>query len=139
MESSVYHEDFYDVSAYSECQVSFQFSAREMEDGDGFVLEYKKNGGGWKKAKEYIKGGIPDYNDKFYFRNLFEKEHTRTSYKGTTKIKTPRWEWNNRFYSDTVKLGDNMDTEKAQIRFRSRASGDNDFIYIDEVLFECRF
>ena len=112
------------MSAYSECQVNFTFSAREMEDGDGFVLEYRKDGGGWGKAKQYIKKDKEDSNDKFYFRNL-EKEETGI--------------WNHRFYSDTVKLGNNMDTEKAKIRFRSRASGDNDYIYIDNVLFECRF
>lgn len=108
VDSSVFHRSNHDVSGYSDLQVQFWYFPRSMGNGDGFVLEYSSNGGTtWSVAKTYKKG------------RDFE---------------------NGRFYSESVVFSEselNADlTTRGRIRFRCDASSDNDWIYIDEVLFQ---
>jgi hypothetical protein len=76
-------------------------------------LEYSSDGGSnWGMVKEYVHG-VDFENDSFYFESVDFVE---------------AFELNQASY--------NMNTTRAKIRFRCDASGNVDYVYIDEVAFQ---
>ncbi|MCL6296187.1 M14 family zinc carboxypeptidase, partial [Jejuia spongiicola] len=99
--SSITSETF-DLTTYSNTEISFYYYPNSMEAGEDFFLQFF-NGSTWQTIKTYTSG--TDFN-------------------------------NGSFYSDNISL-DNVTynfTGSAQFRFQCDASGNNDQIYIDQVI-----
>lgn len=94
----------YDLSAYSQLRISFEYYARSMESGENFFVEVN-DGSGWSVVADYVVNA--DFSN-----NTFNSASVTTDASG---------------------LGAN-----AQIRIRADASGNSDYIYVDEVVVEAQ-
>jgi len=124
-DSAVFHEQSYDVTAYSSLQVKFSYTARSMENNEGFFLEYSVDGGtNWITVKRY------ESDEDFIIDDSSPNVYTETVALNGTSVS---WDGSNWVYnSDTF----NPITTQAMIGFRCDASGNGDYVYIDEVAFE---
>jgi len=109
VEASVYQNEDHDVRGYSNLRVSFWFKARSMDNiNERFFLEYSSNGGSdWSIVKTWARS-IDFENEVFY---------------------NPGVDFNAESISYAL-------TDQARVRFRCDASGNWDWVYIDEVRFE---
>ena len=110
IDSSVFQYQDHDVTAYSNLRVSFWYTPRSMEQDEDFFLEYSSDGGSnWIKIKTF-------QNDREFVDD------------GSV-------------YNDTVDFQNDSQeayalTNQARIRFRCDASGNGDYVYLDDILWE---
>lgn len=105
--SSIFHGIDYDVSDYSKLRVQFSYCARSMEGNEGFFVEYSDDSGAtWNFAKRFVKQ--VDFNN----------DECKVMYD-----------------ADAVEFGAPSNGQ-AKIRFRCDASGDGDYIYLDQISFQ---
>lgn len=109
--SSAYLAQARDVGKYSNLRVTFSFKARSMDNAnEDFVLEYN-DGSGWNVVKQWVTG-----------QDFVNGDETSPKYEATVNFKD---------------IGFNYSpSNQGNIRFRCDASGQQDWIYIDEVKFE---
>lgn len=107
-ELSALTSNAFDISAYSALEINFKFKAISMEDKDDFFVEIEYDGtGGWNDITQLVSG--TDFTN------------------GDTTTAT--------FFSDYCilwKLPDSVSS--AKIRFRADGDGDDDQVYIDDIV-----
>jgi hypothetical protein len=54
------------MEQYSVLTVEFAGTYKQMDNGEGFTLKYKANGGDWKLARKFKKG--TDWSDNWFWR-----------------------------------------------------------------------
>jgi len=105
--SSAFHKDDHDVTPCSGLRIQFWFLPRKMDGDEDFFLEYSADGGStYVTVMQYVRG------------REFE---------------------NGNFYFSKVNMNEadfDLQTSQARIRFRCDASGNKDYVYIDEVVFQ---
>jgi len=105
----VFQYEDHDVTAFSDLRVQFYYTARSFESVEDFFLEYSTNGGTtWAIVKQYVHG-IDFQNGIAYFDSI----DFSVALHGVLNL-----------------------TTRARIRFRCDASGNGDYVYIDEVAFQ---
>lgn len=109
--SSVFQDTDHDVSGFSNLRVSCTFLPRQLEDDEGFLLEYSSDSGTiWSLVKEWV-------------------------------IRSNTYYENGHFYHETVDFNNEAEqayerTDSARIRFRCNATANRDPVFLDEILFE---
>merc|ERR1719401_1239586 len=105
MQSSFFHSNYHTVILFSSLRVQFWFYARNMRDGNSFLLEYSSNDtDDWTLVRK-LKKDIDFMNDKFYETSI-------------------------EFYPTQLSL-----TSKIRLRFRCKGSNVDSQVYVDEVDF----
>ena len=109
VDSSVFQYQDHDVSGYSGLRVSFWYTPRSMERDEGFFLEYSSDGGiSWIKLKTF-QNDLEFVDDGSVYNDTVDFQNSEEAY---------------------------VLTNQARIRFRCNASGNGDYVYLDDILWE---